>query len=151
MAGNELRVRRPQEHEVLIQSLRDEGGFPTIRDALLFAAGLGIHSQRRKSFEAANEPIRYETVVDPPYAGAFINMIAAVECQDDAEILDLERLDERIVIFEEYANGGLGFLQEELNVRGQPMDVVLNALVTEALTAGSGAEPVSIDDLLKGF
>ena len=151
MTGNEVRVRRPREHEVLMQQLRDEGGFPTFRDVLLYAAGLGVRRQRRKPFDSAGEPIRYETVVDPPHASAFIAMIAAVECEGDPEILDTARLWERIHIFEEYANGGLSCLQEELNVRDQPLEVVLNSLVTEALSKGVGAEPASIDDLLRGI
>jgi len=151
MAGSDVRVRRPHEHEVLIQSLRDEGGFPTIRDALLFCAGLGVRNGRRREFAASNEPIRYEILTDPVFAAAFINMIAAVELSDDPEILDVTRLEERIGIFEEYVNGGLGYLQEQLNVRQQPIDVVLNALTTEALTVGVGAEPVSVDELLRGI
>ena len=78
-------------------------------------------------------------------------MIAAVDNDEDAEILTSARLGEQILIFEEYANGGLSCLQEELNTRHQQLDVVLNALVTEALTTDIGANPASIDDLLRGF
>lgn len=151
MAVSDVRVRRPKQHEVLIQQLRDEGGFPTIRDVLLFAAGLGVKNERRKSFDSAGEPIRYDTVVDPAYASGFINMIAAVESAEDPEVLDSGRLPERITIFEEYVNGGLEYLQEQVNVRAQPIDVVLNALVTGSLADEAPHEPASIDDLLRGF
>lgn len=151
-AGIDVRVRRPQQYEVLLTELRTEAGFPTFRDALLFAAALGSHFQRRIPFEAAaGDPIRYETLVGPSFSEALVGMIAVNEVPDDAEIMDSSRLDERVRIFEEYANGGLEYIQEQVNVRHQPAEVVVVSLVLEALESGGRPEPASVEELLNGI
>lgn len=131
--------------------LRDDAAFSTFRDILLFAAAVGVHFQRRVPFDvAAGDPIRYETLTVPTFSQALISMIAANEVADDPEIMDNSRLEERIQIFEEYVNGGLEYIQEQVNVRHQTADLVVIALVTEALSASGGAKPVSVDELLSG-
>jgi len=136
---------------VLIQQLREEGGFPTMRDVLLFAAGLGVSTDRRIPFDRSGESIRYETVTAEVFSESFISMMAASITQEDPEILDGARLPERIQIFEEYANGGLEYLQEQINVRRQPLEVVVRSLVTEALTGVGKIDPVSVDELLRAL
>lgn len=148
--SSDVRVRRPQQHEELIQKLRTEAGFPTYRDILLFAGGLGFMLQRRVPFDAAAEPIRYDTVTDPQFAEALINMIAAATYPDDPEILGGDRLADRVRVFEEYANGGLEYLQGEVNTRHQPVDLVVVSLVTDALAKDATAEPASVEELLGG-
>lgn len=150
MNNIEVRVRRPADHEVLIQQLREEAGFPTIRDVLLFAAGVGISVERRLPFDRAGEAIRYETVTAEAFSDSFISMLAAAVTEGDPEILDGPRLSERVLIFEEYANGGLEYLQEQANARRQPIEVVALSLVTEALAGAGDAEPASIEELLRG-
>lgn len=151
ISTGESRVRRPQQHEALMTELRDEGSFATFRDLLLFAAAVGFYFQRRVPFAAAaGDPIRYETLTVPAFSEALIGMIAANEVAEDAEILDSSRLDERIRIFEEYANGGLEYIQEQVNVRHQTASLVVIALVTEALSASGGAKSVSVTELLSG-
>lgn len=148
---SDVRVRRPQQHEALMIELRDEAAFSTFRDILLFAAAVGVHFKRRVGFtSAAGDPIRYETLTVPTFSEALVNMIAAHETPNDPEIMDSGRLEERITIFEEYANGGLEYIQEQVNVRHQTADLVVNALVAEALSASGGAKPVSVDELLSG-
>lgn len=148
---SDVRIRRPQEHEALLVELRDDAAFSTIRDTLLFAAAVGVHFKRRVPFgTAAGDPIRYETLTVPVFSDALVSMIAANEVADDAEIMDSSRLEERVKIFEEYANGGLEYIQEQVNVRHQTADLVVLALVTEALSESGGAEPVSVTELLSG-
>jgi len=148
MSGSEQRVRRPEQHEALIQHLRDEGGFPTMRDILLFAAGVGFANGRRVPLQKPGEGIRYEVLVNDSLADPFVSMLAAVTHPDDPEILDSARLDERVKIFEEYANGGLEYIQEQANSRHLPYDVIVRSLATEALDDTRTAEPASISDLL---
>jgi dnd system-associated protein 4 len=132
--------------------LRDEAAFSTFRDILLFAAAVGVHFERRVPFtSAAGDPIRYETLTVPTFSEALVNMIAANEAPDDPEIMDSSRLEERIKVFEEYANGGLEYIQEQVNVRRQTADLIVIALVTEALSASGGAKPVSVEELLSGI
>lgn len=147
----DIRIRRPQQHEALLQELRDDGTFPTFRDILLFAAAVGAQVKRRVEFTSSGgDPIRYETLKEPAFSEALINMLAAYENPDDAEIMAGTRLGERLRIFEEYANGGLEYIQEQVNVRHEPAKLVVIALATEALSYTSGAEAVSVDELLSG-
>lgn len=144
----DIRVRRPARHEVLLKALRDDLVFPTMRDILLYAAAVGFSQQRRVPFDKSGEPIRYETLTDPLYAEGLVSMLAAAASPGDAEILDPSRLPERIGIFEEFANGGLEFLQEQMNLRHQDATSVVEFLVTEALSEEGTPTSVSVEDLL---
>lgn len=130
--------------------LQSEGKFPTYRDILLFAAAVGYRQDRRVPFAAASgDPIRSDVLMAPGFSDTLINMIAA-NVVDDPEIMDDTRMDERFKIFEEYANGGLEYIQEQVNVRHQPAALVVIDLVTETFADDSGAKPVSVDELLGG-
>jgi dnd system-associated protein 4 len=146
----DVRVRRPQQHEALLIELRDEAAFATFRDILLFAAAVGAHVKRRAEFTSTGEPIRYETLKEPMFSETLLNMIAANEIADDPEILDVTRTGERVRIFEEYANGGLEYIQEQVNMRHEPANLVVIGLVTEALSRSGAAEAVSVEELLGG-
>lgn len=133
-----------------MQELQSEGKFPTFRDVLLFAAAVGFRQGRRVAFTASSgDPIRYEVLTVPGFSDTLINMIAA-NVIEDPEIMDGTRIEERIKIFEEYANGGLEYIQEQVNVRHQPVDLVVVDLVTEAYADDGGAKPASVDELLSG-
>jgi dnd system-associated protein 4 len=147
---SEVRARRPRQYEVLIQEIKSEASFPYNRDVLLFAAAVGTYVKRRKPFTGTEEPIRYDTLTEPMFAGTLVNMIAANEPPQDPEILDGARLAERVKIFEEYANGGLEYIQEQVNVRHQPVDMVIVALTTEALEKSSGGDAATVEELLGG-
>ena len=151
MSSADARVRRPERHEVLIQTLLTEARFPAMRDVLLFAAALGYSANRRVPFDKPGEPIRYEILTNEAQADAFVSMLAAVTMPDDPEILDATRLGERIAIFEEYANGGLEFLQEQINTQRKPYDVIVKSLTVDALTDAGGVEGASVQDLLESF
>lgn len=147
----DVRVRRPQQHEALMQELQQDAKFPTYRDILIFAAAVGFRQERRMPFnDAFGDPIRYETLTVPSFSDALVGMIAVNVVADDPEIMDGTRLDERVRIFEEYANGGLDYIQEQVNVRSQPAERVVLDLVTEALAEEGGAKPVSVVELLSG-
>jgi len=131
--------------------LQNDGLFPYFRDILLFASAIGFSNDRRVPFtNASGDPIRYETLTGPMFSEALINMIAANVVADDPEIMDGPRIEERVKIFEEYANGGLEYLQEQVNVRHQPAALVIMDFVTEAFSESGGVKPVSVDDLLGG-
>jgi dnd system-associated protein 4 len=131
--------------------LQNEAEFPYFRDVLLFAAAVGFRNARRVPFSSASgDPIRYETLTSPTFSEALIDMISANVHVDDAEIIGSTRIDERLKIFEEYANGGLEYIQEQVNVRHQPAAAVVLDLVTEPLSESGGATPASVDELLSG-
>jgi dnd system-associated protein 4 len=148
--AGDIRVRRPHQYEALMLELRDEGGFATYRDILLFGAAVGSYIKRRVPFTGSGEPIRYETLTEPNFAATLVNMIAATELNEDPEIMDSTRLAERLRIFEEYVNGGLEYILEQVNSRHEPANVVLISLVTEALASNGAAEAASVEELLGG-
>lgn len=146
MTLGDVRVRRPRQHELLIQTLIKEAGFPTMRDLLLFAGSLGCARGVREPFDASSEPIRYETLTDPIFAESVLQMMAAAAKPEDAEIVGANKLQEAVTIFEEYANGGLGLIQGEINASHETSEQVCLRLVTEAL-AGDRQTRETIDDL----
>lgn len=150
------RVRRPEHHELLIQQLRNEcneggAGFPAIRDVLLFAAGVGYTNGRRLPFDKSGEPIRYDILTYDALAEPFVAMLAAVSVDEDPEVLEATRLHERIKIFEEYANGGLEYLQEQVNTRKEPLDVIVSSITVEELSDASQHRNASIEELLGDY
>lgn len=147
MATNEIRFRRPKDHEILMQTLREDGKFSTLRDVMLFAAAVGYHQGRRESFQSAGEPVRYETMMDPTWAGPLMEMLAAAAYPEDPEILSPSRRQDQVTVFEEFVNGGLNYLQGELNVRKEPADVLCASLVIDALSDAVGKD-LSMKDLV---
>lgn len=60
-----------------------------------------------------------------------VNMLAISQTDDPAILLD-DRFDDRIKIFEEYANGGLEVLRELLDQSHKPAVDVLRDLIVQA-------------------
>ncbi|ORW22593.1 hypothetical protein AWC18_07400 [Mycolicibacter nonchromogenicus] len=135
---------------MLIETLQSEAGFPFIRDVILFAAAVGYAQDRRVPFTVSGESIRLEQLTSPTYSDELINMIAANAVSNDPEVLDAARLEERLRVFEEYANGGLEYIQEQINTRHQPAALVVLDLVTTAFATDGGVKPMSVEELLGG-
>ncbi|MFD0900198.1 DNA phosphorothioation-associated protein 4 [Actinomadura sediminis] len=128
--NSDVRVRRPAEHDELIgRLLTKEGGpFPAYWHVLVFAAALGWSRGRREPFEKAGEPVRYGLFSNSPTVSALVDSMGVLAHPNDATIMGEGRLQERVTVFEEYANGGLSIIQGELNsgAHVRPMDVILN-------------------------
>ncbi|MFF3947138.1 DNA phosphorothioation-associated protein 4 [Streptomyces sp. NPDC001902] len=139
----EIRFRRPAEHEQLLIALTGQDGpFRHNYEALLFAAALGRRKGQRVPFDKPGEPIRYALVENRAYGDILVDVLAVTEHPDDAKILADERLGDRLRIFEEYANGGLRYLQGEINSRGsRDLVAIVSSLVSDALV-----QPVEEDD-----
>lgn len=93
------RVRRPAEFEEMLSELRDEGIFPTFKDALVFAAALGFRRGNRRPFQKSSEPIDLEV-----FRGDFdrtIISIIAIEENNDPKMLAPSNEAKRVLCFEE--------------------------------------------------
>ncbi|CAL9570864.1 DNA phosphorothioation-associated protein 4 [Streptomyces sp. SID6013] len=132
----EDRFRRPGAHEELISALASKDGpFNAMVDVLMFAAVLGRSKGKRESFDKAGEPIRLALIEGRQYGDVLIDMIAVAEEPNDPKILADERQPDRVEIFEEYANGGLNYIQGEINASGGRDYVsIISTLVMDALT-----------------
>ena len=116
------RIRIDKEQAELVKSLVNESGntgpFQTYADVLVFAAALGVRYQWRSTVEiAAKEPapVSLEVFVSRGYDWLFkLLAIAQTSNPNILSLYDSEAETERSRIFEEYANGGLTKLRDEL-------------------------------------
>jgi len=113
------RIQIPKKNHAFIQSLIDSedgnGPFRTQAEVLAFAAALGSRYQKFEPFEEhAGDPIRQDVFIRAGY-DTLINLLA-IHYKDDPVVLANNEVadDQRITIFESYANGGLGYLKNEL-------------------------------------
>lgn len=132
------RVRRPQQFDALLTDLREV--FASYKDALVFAACLGFKRKLRVSFEKSSEPI-HMTTFSGQFDQAVINALAIRETSDPF-VMARTRDEERIKIFEEYACGGLGILQ---NVLAGKENLRLETLLS--LTIGEEKQDNILDEI----
>ena len=111
-------VNRSRVYENTLQLLGGKEGvlFPTLRDALSFAATLGYREGRKLPLDskAGKEDIQ-STVYNQDDAVDLIFCIGLAH-HKSAEILKAENEKECISIFEEYGNGGLALITEWLEL-----------------------------------
>lgn len=141
------RLNRSKDKDDLLQQLTEQGPFQEYRDVLVFAAALGWYEEHRVPLGAKGEPIRWEVATNRRGTEALANMISAA-ATSDAEIVSPARFEERLTLFEEYANGGLERLRGVLAEAGPrpPLDVIL-ALVQKACRADEQPDPVDLSSL----
>jgi dnd system-associated protein 4 len=117
------RIKIAKDKAELVQRLLDEkrttGMFSTYADVIAFAASLGVKHQRRSPVTEVSQsepaPISLEVFISRGYE-RLIRLIAVVSTED-IKVLSSEAESAeatRVLIFEEYANGGLEKLQQEL-------------------------------------
>lgn len=109
MHGDNIRVRRPSEHDSLLDKLvKDDKVFQTLKNALVFAASVGYKKQMRIPFTKTSEPIKL-SIFDKELDVPFILALALAE-STDISYMNSEKFPEAVSIFEEYANGGLSYI-----------------------------------------
>ncbi len=117
------RIKVAKDKAELIRKLLDSketrSAFQTYADILVFAASFGIKNHKKVSLKEISHsepaPISLEVFVSRGYDWV-IKLIAVTDTQDTKILSDYEPNAEakRVKIFEEYANGGLEKLREEL-------------------------------------
>jgi dnd system-associated protein 4 len=120
MGANRIRVAKDKGDllKALVESNNMTGPFQTYADAMVFAAALGVKRKKRSPLAAiAKEPvpIALDVFVSRGY-DVVLKLLAIAETKD-AKILSLfdeTSEEQRTHIFEEYANGGLEILRDEL-------------------------------------
>lgn len=127
-AGPQRRVNRAKDKHDFFEEMTRNGPFEDNRDVLIFAAAVGWYEKNSLPLGAKDEPIRWETATNRRGTEALVNMIAVAETSDP-EILANDRFDERLAIFEGYANGGLEILRNLLATEPRPaVDVILELI-----------------------
>jgi dnd system-associated protein 4 len=121
MGANRIRVAKDKADLVkaLVDSDNTTGPFPTYADALVFAAALGVKRKKRSPLGTISTkepaPIALEVFVSRGY-DRVLKLLAIAETKDTKILSPTDDIAEekRLHIFEEYANGGLEILRDEL-------------------------------------
>lgn len=150
MADNPtIRLRRPSKHRVLIKELVESNGMH-MRDILLIAAGIGFKHGIAEKFEDSDEKIRLE-IFDKGAAPTFMSLLAITPRVEDKEFSNEEIEDfylNRFEIFEEYACGGLSWIQEQARLKEiQASQILMDEVEITLLDSDSTVED-EISDLL---
>lgn len=125
------RVRKPKQYDDLLEYLKDQKNiFPTFKDVLVFAACVGLNRGKRVQFDKVSEPINIQTFSED-FDQMAIDVIAITAANDDPMIMAVERSEERVRIFEEYACGGLEIIDHELNQGKMDIEDGLVRLILE--------------------
>ncbi|MGB5959206.1 MAG: DNA phosphorothioation-associated protein 4 [Coleofasciculaceae cyanobacterium] len=120
MSFNRIRVAKDKADLVKALTVLEgsTGPFPTYADVMVFAATLGMKRKKRVALgEISREPspISFEVFISRNYDLVF-KLLAIAHTKDSKILSTIEPSAEekRIEIFEEYANGGLEILRDEL-------------------------------------
>lgn len=136
MAENRIKIAKDKANLVkALKASNDPNGlFQTYVDVMVFAAVLGAKRKKRVPLvEVARDldPIRRD-YFDNNKCEMIINLLAISETQEQKILADDEQSDQqRIKIFEEYANGGLEILRDELRGVVDYCDQILLLLSSE--------------------
>lgn len=138
MSANRIRVAKDKADLVKALTVGNDttGPFQTFADAIAFAAALGAKRKRRVPLQeiSKKEPgaIAQDIFISRGY-DTLIKLLAIAESKDIKIIspADIDAEETRIQIFEEYANGGLEILQEELRGAVDYSDRLLLILISE--------------------
>lgn len=109
------RIKRPKQHDDLLNLLKDKdvGVFDTLKSALLFAAAIGFKYKIREQFSDQGEPIAY-SLFNESKEQPFVLSLALTEFVDVSYLREEKFLD-AVKVFEEYAAGGLKYLDGYLD------------------------------------
>jgi dnd system-associated protein 4 len=138
MAANRIRVAKDKAELVksLLTSKDTTGLFQTYVEVMVFAAALGVRYKKRvplgETTKREPSPIPQENFASLGYE-LIIKLLAITETNDIEIIASREDVyeDKRTQIFEEYANGGLEILEQELRGAVDYSERILLFLLSE--------------------
>ncbi|MGY6530954.1 MAG: DNA phosphorothioation-associated protein 4 [Cyanobacterium sp.] len=141
------RIRVDQSKASFVQSLifnndNPEGIFETYADIMAFAASVGKKYDCRLPLEhIAQEPspISFDVFISRGY-DLLINVLAITTMGNLDVFAEDENGEDKITIFEQYANGGLSYLQEQLTGAIDYQERLLLLLNQERNHRGTGQE-----------
>lgn len=133
-------IRRSERFEKLVRLLADAPHpvtkkqlFPTIRELMCFAATLGFQFDAREKLDDKTNDVDGRRFGDHSDTVDLMYLLSLAD-ERSGEILRDTREEDRINIFEEYANGGFGIIQRWLNARPDDLNgdkAILDGLLKE--------------------
>ena len=142
------RIHRATDKEEIIKLLTSDsvGVFREIWRLLLFSASLGFKRSRREKLAAVEtgKGIDQSSFGNNPVWPGILYLIGLVD-SDSTDVLKAseDSEDERIAIFEEFANGGLAILKEEFAARNCNLETLLNFIHSQV--ESSSAKKPNLD------
>ena len=138
MSSNRVSIAKDKADLVKALTVAEgkSGPFQTYADVMVFAAALGLKRKKRISLKETSKrepaPIGLEVFMSRGYDSA-MKLIAIAETKDTKILSATDAIaeEQRLTIFEEYANGGLEILREELRGAGDYLDQLLLMLIDE--------------------
>ncbi len=133
-----------------LQSAEDSSGpFTLIADILVFAAALGLKRNRRvRLIEPLAEPIR-QSVFDRQGYDTMMNLMALhADPRPDVLADSDDAVDARARTFEEFANGGLELLQEELRGARDVLEIIVLLISSERKKESEDTDVFDLSKLL---
>jgi len=135
------RVQRATDKEEVIKRLTvgDKPYFKEIWRLVLFAAMVGHRHGRREKLASFDSGKGIDAAIfgntQPAWPG-LLYLLALVETNSHTILQSGEDQDnEKIAIFEEYANGGLAILKERLEPSSYSLDSILDVVLSEDVSA----------------
>ncbi len=153
MGANRIKIAKDKADLVKVLTASDDttGVFQTYVEVMVFAAGLGAKRKKRVPLAGVSkdlEPIRLEYFENHKY-DLVINLLAVSEVKEHNILADDEKLEEqRIKIFEEYANAGLEILQQELRGAVDYSEQILLLLSSERFQQEQSEEEFDLSKFL---
>lgn len=124
------RIRIPKDKSDIIKRLvrgeSSDGPFRTKADLMTFAASLGFSKNNKIPFsDTQDDPIRQDVFNRQGY-DTIINLVALADSKNPQVLMKTDEAEnEKITIFEEYANGGLSILRNEIQGTPNPISQIL--------------------------
>jgi dnd system-associated protein 4 len=134
----DVRIKVAKDKAEFLKSLRateeTQGPFQSYADALVFAAALGIRRGRRDpiaEYSKSIDPIRQDIFYGKGY-DQVINLLAITSGNEPRVLASTDEAEEeRVKIFEQYANAGLEILSRTLKGSVNFVETLLIFLSTE--------------------
>lgn len=123
------RIQRAVDKEDVVKAMTtgDAPLFKEIWRLLLFAAAVGYHCDKREKLGNVESGKAFpSTYFSNPAWPGFQYLLALVCTGEPQSLAGTDESDDlRLTIFEEYANGGLAVLRDELEQRSYSLDALL--------------------------
>ena len=141
------RIQRAVDKEDVIKAMTT-GETPLFKEIwrlVLFAASVGYHFERREKLGNVESGKAFPSTYFSNPAWPGYQYLMALVCTGEPHILagTEDSDDQRLTIFEEYANGGLAILREELEQRSYSLDALLQFISS----IESAPAAIKLDDL----
>ncbi len=121
-------VRRNVSQEGTLRLMVDEKGkpaiFPTIRDAMVFAASLGFQRREKRELDTKTKLIEAEVFERNEESMTFLFALALAELGGSEILKEAQDASMIVQVFEEYAAGGLAIIEEWQQNTPSPENIV---------------------------